>query len=412
MAFRSTSSGRQRQARIEDLEALLNAAEQRYQAVVHAALDAIVAIDIDDIVTEFNPAAEAVFGHDRADVIGRDLAEILIPPRMRDAHRSRLKEHLHSRLPGRFGVRLELPALRKDGTEFPIELTITRMGGDGQPQFTAFIRDLTQRRQEQQRADRLARELQELNAELEERVGQRTQELMRANSDLEAFSYSIAHDLRSPLTTIDGFSRLLIENHAAAVGETGRRHLLRIRAAIQHMADLTDGMLALADTGRVALEISDVDLSDLALSEIGPLVEREPERVVDLHVRPALIVRGDRRLLRQVIANLVGNAWKFSAHAPVTFIRIDEVMAGDKRAFFVEDKGVGFDMSEATRLFGPFERAHSATEFAGTGVGLSLVQKIIQRHRGRIWCEAQPRRGATFFFTVGEFSDLDRRAGT
>jgi len=236
-------------------------------------------------------------------------------------------------------------------------------------------------------------------------VQQRTAQLESANADLEAFAYSIAHDLRSPLTSIDGFSLSLESLCGPALPDTGRHYLRRIRAGVRQMSDLTDAMLSLARLSRVQLRWEPVDLAAVSREAIAVLRERHPQTELLLDLPPSLPAHGDPRLLAQVMANLVGNAWKFSAHKPSTEIRIGTTVGerGDT-VYFVADRGAGFDMAHASRLFGAFQRLHSPSEFEGTGIGLALVQKIIHRHGGTIWAKATPDEGATFYFTLASES--------
>ncbi|MBA3774153.1 MAG: GAF domain-containing protein [Ramlibacter sp.] len=240
-----------------------------------------------------------------------------------------------------------------------------------------------------------------LNAELEERVRKRTMQLEAANAELEAFSYSIAHDLRSPLTSIDGFTRLLEGCSLKTDEDKARHYLRRIRAGVRQMSDLTDAMLSLARLSRVELEYEEVDLAALASLSMSQLREREPEREATVEMTGRLWVRGDPRLLAQVMTNLLGNAWKFSSRKPQVRVSIgSEKNAAGEKVYFVKDEGAGFDMAHASRLFGAFQRLHAPTEFEGTGIGLALVQKIIAGHGGRIWALARPGEGATFCFTL------------
>jgi PAS domain S-box-containing protein len=505
--------------------------ESRCLEIVRSALDGIITIDCENRITEFNPAAEEIFGHTRQYALGRDLGELVIPPEMRAAHREGLERHRNSTTAPRLGKRLGLVALRANGERFPIELTVSRVGGRSSEHFTAFIRDLTQQRVAEAKAKSLGAELklserklaallaqlpgmayqaapppgwaldfaspgatvlcgyspqdlvgggvkweelvhdedrarvsqarseavnnhsaylltyrirtasgtqrwvrdqgsvieddagavvcleglvidltaesiaqhqiESLNAELEARVKARTSQLLAANEELEAFSYSIAHDLRAPLTTIDGFTRLIQERLKSGPDGSEDRMLARICASVRHMANLTDAMLALAKVGRGHLSAQPVDLASLAREVVAQLSEQEPGRKMEIDIPDQLWVSGDELLLKQVLQNLIGNAWKFSRYAPVTYIRL----AGQKGAngtvtVSVHDRGAGFDMQLAKRLFSPFERHHPQREFEGTGVGLAIVQKIVQRHGGEISAVAKPDEGATFSFTL------------
>jgi PAS domain S-box-containing protein len=685
-------SSRDDAALLRRAEQELHESQEHNRLIVQSSLDAIITIDHESRITEFNPAAETIFGWCRHEVIGRDMADTIIPPAMREAHRAGMKRHRDSPHAPRLGIRLELPALRRDGTEVPIEVTVTRMGSGGLPRFTAFIRDLTevrrakdeaqrhaarlaaiveaqrelalsddeaalelmaetlgaalQRRRdaeklraseeqyrslfveqplllsvydpqtlrilavnaagiahygyteeeflqltiedmrpkedlqawrttvlstplqgkrhhrgrhrkkngdvffvetysneilfhgkparvvlaidvtEQRRAaqelrrsearfraltelsadwfweqdenlrfidvstghdwpsglpppsgilgkkrwevagletddweghraqlerrepfrdleirrqgpdgsilyvqvsgspvfdekgaftgyrgvsrditphKRAQEEIARLNAELEERVRQRTAQLEAANADLEAFSYSIAHDLRSPLTSIDGFTHLLENACGANIGEQGTHYLRRIRAGVEQMSELTDAMLALARLSGMNIQSDEVDLAALARSALAHLAEREPGREFTADIPEHLWVRGDARLLAQVMANLLGNAWKFSGGKPQIWIKLGcEERSNGETVYFVADRGAGFDVAHASRLFRAFQRLHGASEFEGTGIGLALVQKILFHHGGRIWASARPGEGASFYFTLGK----------
>jgi len=247
---------------------------------------------------------------------------------------------------------------------------------------------------------RLAEELAETNRDLERRVQERTAQLEGANKELEAFSYSVSHDLRAPLRAIDGFSQALLEVYSNQLDDKGRDYLRRVRGGSQRMAQLIDDMLNLSRITRTEMSHESVDLSALAKSIVEDLQNSQPGRKIECRIAEGAVANGDGRLLRQVLENLLGNAWKFTAKHPQGLIEFGTTLDKSQIVYFVRDDGAGFDMNYATKLFGVFQRMHSMTDFSGTGVGLAIVQRIIHRHGGRIWAEAAIEKGATFYFTL------------
>jgi len=257
------------------------------------------------------------------------------------------------------------------------------------------------------RIEEQKQELQQHATRLEQRVAERTKELERralelqaANSELDAFAYSVSHDLRAPLRSIDGFSQVLLEDYGAQLDEGGRDSLQRVRAASQRMATLIDDLLKLARVTRTEMRTERVDLSGMAREIVLDIQRTAPDRQVEFAIAPGLEAQGDSRLLRVVLDNLLRNGWKYTgkqAQPRVEFTAVDE---NGGRVFVVKDNGAGFDMKYADKLFGVFQRLHSITEFEGTGVGLATVRRIINRHGGRIWAEGIVDQGATFYFTL------------
>lgn len=247
---------------------------------------------------------------------------------------------------------------------------------------------------------RAREEILRLNAELEERVQRRTMQLQAANKELESFSYSIAHDLRGPLSTIDGFSRILEEACGQQLDGRALHYLQRIRRAVQQMGELTDGLLALSQLSRTSLRREPVDLAVLARAALETCQQQSPGRQVQVDMPRSLPAQGDPRLLAQVMNNLVGNAWKFTGRREQARIEVGSEEEGGEKVFFVRDNGAGFDMSHAGKLFEAFQRLHTPAQFDGTGIGLAIVQKIVTRHGGRVWAEAAPDQGACFRFTL------------
>jgi signal transduction histidine kinase len=236
--------------------------------------------------------------------------------------------------------------------------------------------------------------------ELEHRVQERTTQLAAANRELEAFSYSVSHDLRAPLRSIDGFSQALLEDYGDKIDVGGKDHLLRVRAATQRMSVLIDDLLNLSRVTQSEMRKEKVDLSVMATSIVRELQEGQPRRSIQAVIADGIVAEGDSRLLRVVMENLLGNAWKYTSRHDGAKIEFGRNQNGGRPAYFVRDDGAGFDPAYAHRLFGAFQRLHGAPEFPGTGIGLATVQRIIRRHGGEVWAEAAVEKGATFYFTL------------
>ena len=243
-------------------------------------------------------------------------------------------------------------------------------------------------------------EIHKLNRELEQRVKERTARLEAANKELENFAYSIAHDLRSPLRGIDGFSQLLLDEYDDKVDALGKNYLHRVRSAAQYMAQLIDELLELTRINRSEINSQIVNLSELAKEIAENLRGTQPERRVEFIVQDGITVEGDNRLLGIVLENLIENAWKFTSKHKTAVIEFGRQQQNNTTVYFVKDDGVGFDMNYSQKLFGVFQRLHATSEFAGTGIGLATVQRIIQRHGGSVWAEGEVEKGATFYFTI------------
>lgn len=256
----------------------------------------------------------------------------------------------------------------------------------------------TARLDSERRAAEMA--LQRSHDMLELKVSERTADLETSNRELEAFSYSVSHDLRAPLRAIDGYSEALLHDYPDSLDETGQYYLERIRGNAQHMAQLIDDLLNLARIGRAELNYETVDIRTMALELVGQFREQQPERNIDFAVEVDGAINGDRPLLRIALENLLANAWKYSRQRDVARIRLTGRRDDDAMMYSISDNGAGFDMSYANKLFRPFERLHSTEEFDGTGIGLATVARIVHRHGGRIWADAEVDRGATFHFTL------------
>ncbi len=336
---------------------------------------------------EVNAAAVAHYGYSREEFLRMRIDDIRPPedvPRLLEVVRQSADGLKHS---GEWRHRL------KDGRIIDVEIVSHRLVFAGRPAALVVAHDVTERK-------RAERELRALTAELERRVAERTSQLELANKELEAFSYSVSHDLRAPLRSIDGFSQALLEDYADRLDPQGQEYLRRARAASQRMAELIDDLLNLARVARADLRREPVDLSAMARAIAGELQRSQPERRAAFVIADGLVASGDPRLLRVALVNLLGNAWKFTGKQPEARIEFGRTHRDGEPAYFVRDDGAGFDMAYVGKLFGPFQRLHGAAEFEGTGIGLATVQRIVHRHGGRVWAEGAVGRGATFYFTL------------
>ncbi|MHB9022982.1 MAG: PAS domain S-box protein [Armatimonadota bacterium] len=358
------------------------------QSLLEAAPDAIVIVDAQGRIVLINNQTEVLSGYSREELIGHAV-EMLIPERYEEAHEKHRADFMAAPRTRPMGVGLDLDLRRKDSSEVPVEISLSPVQAAAGMLVTAAIRDITDRK-------RAEAEIKRLNDELQHHVEQ----LVATNKELEAFSYSVSHDLRAPLRSIDGFSNILMENYPDRLDERGKDYLTRVRTAAQRMARLIDDMLNLSRIGRAEMHWESVDLSEITALVVEDLRQRDPERQVDVEITPGVQVNGDPALLHIVLDNLLGNAWKFTSHRQQARIEFGMTTQDDELVYFVRDNGAGFDMSYADKLFTPFQRLHTEEEFPGTGIGLAIVQRIIARHGGRIWAEGTEGQGATFYFTL------------
>jgi PAS domain S-box-containing protein len=341
------------------------------------------------IFADSNPAADRLLGVENAQFIGKTIEEAF-PPLAQTEVPQRYREAAAN------GILWSTEQIAyNDGKisgAFEVRAFQTAPGN-----MVAVFADITSRKQAEE-------EIRKLNAELEQRVRERTVQLETANKELEAFSYSVSHDLRAPLRGIDGWSQALLEDYYEQLDEQGKQYIERVRSETQRMGFLIDDMLKLSRLTRAEMTRQRVDLSSIVQSLADRLKEDAPQRSVEFIIQPGITAVGDSHLLEAALANLLENAFKFTGKCPQARIEFGQTLTEGGRVFFIRDNGAGFDMTYAQKLFGVFQRMHKASEFPGTGVGLAIVQRVIHRHGGRIWAEAEIGCGAAFYFTLEETS--------
>jgi PAS domain S-box-containing protein len=377
------------------MERQLRAREELLATTLRSIGDAVITTDSSARVTYLNPAAETLTGWPLSEASGQAVAKILAlrdavsqQPLVNPAEQAMRLGSVQSVSPDAELVARRGPAIPVGDSAAPILDRSGEVMGS-----VVVLRDDTERRAAEAR-------IRELNAELERRVMERTALLEAANRELESFSYSVAHDLRAPLRGIDGFSRALLETKADQLDAEGRRDLVRVRAAAQRMGGLIDDLLTLAGLARRELRVRDVDLSALARAVGAELAAAQPQRQVSLTVADGLSARGDAGLLRVVLQNLLGNAWKFTARVEHPAVEVFARDTADGRQFVVRDNGVGFDPAYADKLFGAFQRLHLPEQFEGNGIGLATVQRIIHRHGGEVGAHGAVGQGAEVWFSL------------
>ena len=365
--------------------------EARMRAVLENAVEGIITIDERGTIESANVATEKTFGYTLAELVGSNVS-MLMPAPYRPQHVAGLANYLRTGEAKIIGRGCEVIGLRKDGSVFPMELTVSEVRIEGRRLFTGFVRDITERKHAEESLARLGAE-----------AIQRAAQLESANKEMEAFSYSVSHDLRAPLRHVQGYVELLKKAVGDQLPEKAVRYLAVIADAGRQMGQLIDDLLAFSRIGRTEMQREMVNLDELVQGCLLSLESQIRDRNILWRIAPLPAVTGDRAMLRQVFANLIGNSVKYTGPRERAEI---EIGLGPREAgavtIFIRDNGVGFDMQFADKLFGVFQRLHTSSEFEGTGIGLANVRRIITRHGGRVWPQAEVGKGATFFFTLEE----------
>jgi PAS domain S-box-containing protein len=379
-------------------ETALRESEEKYRRLIEFFPDGIFVHKNGKVVFVNQTTVRALRAPNAEALIGRSLMSF-VPPDYQTLVRDRVSRmsEMKTQVPI-----VEEKFIRSDGSLIDVEVTAIPFLMDGEPAVIGVARDITERKKAEE-------EIRRLNTELERRVKERTAQLENANRELEAFSYSVSHDLRAPLRSIEGFSQALQEDYRSDLDEQAQDYLQRIRSASKRMGYLIDDLLKLSRLTRGEIRLQRLDLTAIAQSVVEDLRRTEPDRSVECIIPAGLAAHGDERLIHAVLENLLGNAWKFTArrkHAKVELGITPSV--GSETSFFIKDNGAGFNMENAGKLFHAFQRLHTVQEFPGNGIGLATVQRIIHHHGGRVWAEGETEKGATFFFTLPQpASDQD-----
>ena len=368
----------------------VRASEEKFRGLLEGASTPIVGVNSQGLIVLVNAATERLFGYTREELLNRPL-ETLVPERFGEAHRGHRARYATQPSTRPMGLCMDLFGRRKDGSEVPVEISLSPAETQEGLLVMAIIIDISRRKQAEEQLQRRAAELQAVNAEL------------------EAFTYSVSHDLRAPLRHIDGFSKLLMDGHSSELTEEARDYVATIRESTKEMSQLVDDLLNLARIGRRELSLQVTGLKTLVEGVVSNLKAGNTSRAIDWKFQPLPFVECDPSLMKQVFINLLSNAVKFTRQRDLAVIEVGSFQQDNQSVIFVRDNGVGFDMKYVGKLFAVFQRLHRQEDFEGTGIGLAIVHRVIQKHGGRVWAEGELNKGAVFYFTLGTPTETDSK---
>lgn len=376
---------------IKNAEKIVIKNEEKINLIMKSSLDGIIILNSKGVITFSNPAVTKMFGFEESELLNHSLKDNILKPSQIKDHENTIRNYFASGKDPRVNRLLETSVLNKDGKEIPIEVMALGIETQNEYSLCVFMRDISLRKEAEAK-------LEDINKYLEEKVKQRTAQLEFANKELDSFSYSVSHDLRSPLRAIDGWSLALLEDYGEKLDSQAIEYISRLRNEAVRMGELIDDLLKLSRIGKIELKSETINLTSLSNEIFQRLIEFNNRKDIALDIESDLILKGDKNMIEIMLNNLISNAIKFSGKKESPQIKIGKLNAEEKEIFYVKDNGAGFNFEYANKLFGAFQRMHRQSDFPGTGIGLAIVQRIVKLHGGEIWAESKINEGATFNF--------------